>query len=77
MHWLKEHNPKYYGSIEISEAHMQRLPEDDVPEELTSIIRHSEDVGVIEEESNRYVPQDDNEGEYMFCLIKSYLLKFH
>ena len=64
LHWLKEHNPKYYGDIEISEARMESLPEDDVPEEIATVIRQSEDVGVVEEESNGYIPQDDNEGKY-------------
>ena len=64
LFWLKENNPKYYGDIEISDSHLKELPEDSVPEEITSILRQSDDVGMIEQESAGYVPQDDNEGEY-------------
>ena len=60
--WLKENNPKYYGDIQISDSHLEELPEDNVPEEIMSIIRQSDDVGMVEQESAGYVPQDDNEG---------------
>lgn len=60
--WLKENNLKYYGSIEISTAWIESLPEDNVPEEITSIIRQSDDVRIIDQESAGYVPLDDNEG---------------
>jgi len=60
--WLKVNNTKYYRDIEISPTRIQTLPDDDVPEEITAIIRQSEDVGVLEEENDSYVPQDDNEG---------------
>lgn len=59
--WLKEINP-YYVDIGISSSHLEELPEDDVPEEIMNIIRQSDDVGIIEQESAGYVPQDDNEG---------------
>lgn len=45
---------------------IESLPEDDVPQEITSIIRQSHDVGIIEQESEGYVPGDDNEGNVMF-----------
>ncbi|KAF9230628.1 hypothetical protein BU15DRAFT_22281, partial [Melanogaster broomeanus] len=32
--WLKANNPTYYGNIEVDEGRLQRLPEDDVPEEI-------------------------------------------
>ena len=62
LRWLKENNQKYYGDIDISTPRIESLPEDDVPEEITSILRQSEDVGVIDEESEGYIPQDNNEG---------------
>ena len=62
--WLKENNPKYYGDIQISDSHLEELPEDNVPEEIMSIIRQSDDVGMVEQESMGYVPQDNNEGGY-------------
>ncbi|KIK18505.1 hypothetical protein PISMIDRAFT_49248, partial [Pisolithus microcarpus 441] len=61
---LKKHNPKYYGEVEISNNHLQDLPEDDIPVEISSVIRQSDDVGIIEQESQGYVPQDDEEGDY-------------
>ena len=32
--WLKMNNPKYYGDIEITNARLDALPEDDIPFEL-------------------------------------------
>jgi hypothetical protein len=63
LQWLKRHNSKYYGNIDISAQRIQNLPEDDVPEEITSLIRQSEDTGVVDQESEGYIPPDDNEGE--------------
>ena len=63
LQWLKVNNPKYYHDIEISPTHINSLPEDDVPKEITAIIRQSEDLGVLEEENDSYVPPDDNEGQ--------------
>ena len=62
LHWMKDHNPKYYRNIEIRPTHINTLPEDDVPEEITAIIQQSEDVAVLEEENDGYVPPDYNEG---------------
>ncbi|KIK18418.1 hypothetical protein PISMIDRAFT_109548 [Pisolithus microcarpus 441] len=61
--WLKTNNPKYYGGIEISDERLRSLPVDDVPIEITSVIRQSDDIGIIEQESEGYVPLDDDEGE--------------
>ncbi|KAI6030606.1 hypothetical protein F5J12DRAFT_713196, partial [Pisolithus orientalis] len=38
LHWLKEHNVKHYGDIEINAPWIESLPEDDIPEEIMSII---------------------------------------
>ena len=35
--WLKEHNPKYYGHIEISRERLDSLPDDDIPVTSSSI----------------------------------------
>ena len=67
--WLKENNP-YYGDIEVSVPHLEELPEDDVPEEITDIINQSDDIGMVEQESAGYVPQDDNEGQYSKSLAQ-------
>ncbi|KIK13897.1 hypothetical protein PISMIDRAFT_17662 [Pisolithus microcarpus 441] len=61
LHWLKEHNPKYYGEVQISNDHLGNLPEDDIPVEISSVIRQTEDVGIIEQESQGYIPEDENE----------------
>ena len=68
LKWLKENNPKYYGEIEINEDFLCALPDDDVPMEILSIIRQSDDIGIIDQESSGYVPieGDDVEGELLF-----------
>ncbi|KAG2138763.1 hypothetical protein BD769DRAFT_1351083, partial [Suillus cothurnatus] len=56
--WLKAHNP-LYADIQISEVQLAHLPEDDVPQEIVSVIRHeaSDDVAIRENEG--YVPTDN------------------
>ena len=60
--WLKHHNAKYYGTIEISPERLAHLLEDDVPEEIDALVRQTEDVSVLDEETDGYVPTDNNEG---------------
>lgn len=65
--WLRHNNPKYYGDIEISEERLEQLPEDGVPEEIIANVHQSEDVGIIDEESQGYVPREEegpDHGEY-------------
>ncbi|KAI6130704.1 hypothetical protein EDD16DRAFT_1700658 [Pisolithus croceorrhizus] len=62
LRWLQQNNPKYYGSIEIDASRLEDLPVDDVPIEISSVIRQSEDTSVVERESDGYVPVDDDEG---------------
>jgi len=62
LHWLQDNNPKYYRNIQISSSRIGALPENDVPEEITALIRQSEDIGVLDEENDTYVPLDDDEG---------------
>ncbi|KIK22654.1 hypothetical protein PISMIDRAFT_651606, partial [Pisolithus microcarpus 441] len=64
--WLKTNNPKYYGGIKISDERLASLPADDVPIEISSVIRQSDDIGIVEQESEGYVPLDDDEGELVF-----------
>ena len=61
--WLKNNN-RHYSNIEINEQVMQQLPEDDVPEEILSILQHSEDVAAIDEETAGYVPNGDEEDDF-------------
>ncbi|KAJ7805184.1 hypothetical protein B0H14DRAFT_2383059 [Mycena olivaceomarginata] len=57
--WLKAFNPKYYGHIKIDDGRIQALPEDDVPLAITSVIRQSTDTGIIDQESDGYVPRHE------------------
>ncbi|PPQ74787.1 hypothetical protein CVT24_003726 [Panaeolus cyanescens] len=63
--WLKKNNPKYYGHIEIDEECLRMIPEDDVPDELLSIVRQSVDGEIVDQERAGYVPDhelsDDDE----------------
>lgn len=38
------------------------MAEDDVPTEITGVIRHNEDASAIEVENDGYVPQEDEQG---------------
>ncbi|KIN94543.1 hypothetical protein M404DRAFT_90965, partial [Pisolithus tinctorius Marx 270] len=60
--WLKKNNTKYYGDIQISSQRLDALPTDDVPLEISSVLRQSEDVHIVDEEGEGYVPMDDDEG---------------
>lgn len=59
--WLKANNPKYYGEVQISPERIALLPEDDIPDEVLAVVRQSEDVGIVDQESDGYVPLDDDE----------------
>ena len=59
LEWLRINNPTYYGDITISRARLSELPEDDIPDEILSVVRHSTDVGLIDEENGGYVRADD------------------
>jgi hypothetical protein len=64
--WLKAHNP-LYADIQISEVQLAHLPEDDVPQEIVSVIRHeaSDDVAIRENEG--YVPTDNEVRNGVCC----------
>ena len=57
--WLKVNNPRYYGDITISADALKKLPDDDVPDEILSIIRQSDDIGILDQEGAGYVRTDD------------------
>ena len=59
LNWLKVHNPKYYGNIAISQQQLDQLPEDDVPDEILGVIRQSNDMGLIDQESAGYTRTSD------------------
>ena len=62
--WLKNHNKKYYDTVQIDATQISALPEDDVPIEVMGIIRQSSDVGIVAQESAGYAPQFENEGVF-------------
>ncbi len=62
LRWLKVHNPKYYGDIQIQNARLDLLPLDDVPHEILDMVRQDETSGAAERESAGYVP-DGLEGD--------------
>ncbi|KAG1764658.1 hypothetical protein EDD22DRAFT_1042520 [Suillus occidentalis] len=57
LKWLKANNP-LYGDIQISQDLLARLPEDEVPEEIISIVRHEVNDDIAVRESEGYVPDD-------------------
>jgi hypothetical protein len=54
LSWLQRHNP-IYADIIIDRSRLDDLPEDDVPEELLTIVRHEEDDVLAEKERESYV----------------------
>ncbi|KAI6016576.1 hypothetical protein BKA83DRAFT_4059702, partial [Pisolithus microcarpus] len=71
LQWLMTNNPKYYGTIEISREWLQSLPEDNVLVEISSVIRQSDDVRIIEQESEGYVLVDNEEGVHLMSLVNA------
>lgn len=58
LEWLKLHNG-LYRDMEISEDRLQMLPEDGVPNEIMSTVKHSTDMEAVTREHEGYVPVDD------------------
>lgn len=54
LSWLQRYNP-IYADIVIDRNRLDVLPEDDVPEELLTIVRHEEDDELAEKERESYV----------------------
>ena len=71
LRWLQANNPKYYGGISICEDRLNRLPEDDVPDEILGLIRQSNDTGLIDQEASGYVRTEDI-GSFGTSLSRSY-----
>ena len=59
LEWLRTNNPTYYGDITISPARLSDLPEDSVPDEILSVVRHSTDVGLVDQEDGGYVRTEE------------------
>ena len=62
LYWLKENNLKYYGDIVIDGSRIRSLPHNDMPDEVLSITCQSTDVGIIDKESEGYVPTYNTDG---------------
>ena len=61
LHWLKANNPKYYGNIKMDSQRLEALPEEDIPQEIIDVVHQSTDVGVVDQESDGYVPVEGTE----------------
>ena len=57
LEWLKDHNP-LYANISISGDRLSALPVNDVPEELLSVVKYSDDTRLLAEETDGYVPSN-------------------
>jgi hypothetical protein len=55
--WLRIHNP-IYADISIDNNRLDELPEDDVPGELLTVVRHEEDEELAERERESYLSAD-------------------
>lgn len=55
LRWLKSHN-RYYYNIDISDARLASLPEDDVPDELLAVVNQMENPEILDQENDDYVP---------------------
>ena len=60
LKWLKANNP-YYAEIDINLANLEDLPTDDVPSEIFNTMRQTTDVGIIDQENDGYVQEDEGE----------------
>jgi hypothetical protein len=71
--WLKKNNQKYYGDIEIDPERLGSLPDDEVPKEILGIVRQTEDIGLVDQESDSYVPADDSVEPSEFSIFQLFL----
>lgn len=60
--WMKENNPKYYATIQIDRAALDKLPcntdEGDVPQELLHWVRQNDNVHAVHQEEGGYVQSE-------------------
>jgi hypothetical protein len=70
--WLKQHNC-LYGDICIDEERLGDLPEDGIPDEILSLIRHEANADVVEKEEEGYVVvsrEEEDELEDVFVNVR-------
>ncbi|PSS19942.1 hypothetical protein PHLCEN_2v3115 [Hermanssonia centrifuga] len=53
---LKQINP-YYGNVDINLERLNALPEDDIPDEIAELMRHTSDTGLVDSDAPGYVPE--------------------
>ena len=70
---MKKNNQKYYGDIDINPEHLGSLPDDKVPKEILGIVQQTEDIGLVDQESDSYVPADDGVELRKFSIFQLYL----
>ena len=63
--WLKENNP-IYENIQISSGRLNTLPVDRVPLQIWSLMKHSDDMTLLSEEHDNYVPEEDGDNSGQF-----------
>jgi hypothetical protein len=54
--WLKRHNP-LYADICVSEDRLSHIPEDEVPVEISAVVRHEDNEGIAVQEQEGYIPE--------------------
>lgn len=59
LQWLIRNNP-YYKDIQLSEANLSTLPEDDVPDVILGTVRQEDDVEAALKEADSYVPAEED-----------------
>lgn len=64
LSWLKIHNLKYYECVQIDGTQISKFSDNDVPIEILGVIHQTDDVAVVEQEAEGYVPQF-GDGEYL------------
>ena len=60
LHWLKENNQKYYEKIKLDPQRLRALPEENIPQEIIDIVHQSNNMGVVDQESDRYVLSEEH-----------------
>ena len=70
---MKKNNKKYYGDIDIDLERSGSLPDDEVPNKILGIVRQTEDIGLVDQESDSYVPADGSVEPSKFSIFQLYL----
>ena len=77
LEWLKENNT-LYENITILVDRLDALPVDGIPKEILSVAKFSNDMKLLEEEQDGYMPCDDpldDESGELTCVVESAIEK--